>query len=54
MPKGVRCLGTAKLQGRLQVTYHHHRLYTFVSDSGGSVTGNGVEGFAVAKVVKCK
>lgn len=55
MPKGASCLATAKYgRGRLQVTYRHHRLYTFADDSGSSVTGNGVAGFAVAKVVKCK
>lgn len=53
MPKGASCLATAKFGRRLQVTYRHHRLYTFINDSGGSVTGNGVEGFAVARVVKC-
>jgi predicted lipoprotein with Yx(FWY)xxD motif len=54
IPKGATCLSTAKF-GRhgLQVTYDKHRLYTFVSDSGTSVTGNGVEGFKVAKVVRC-
>jgi predicted lipoprotein with Yx(FWY)xxD motif len=61
MPKGktiatgARCLGTASFgtQHRLQVTYHGKRLYTFSSDMGHSVTGNGVEGFKVAKVVAC-
>jgi len=53
-PEGARCLATAKFGGRLQVTYNRHRLYTFVDDSGGSVNGNGVAGFVVAKVVKCK
>jgi predicted lipoprotein with Yx(FWY)xxD motif len=53
-PKGASCLGTAKF-GRhgLQVTYNKHRLYTFASDSGTSVNGNGVGGFKVAKVVRC-
>jgi predicted lipoprotein with Yx(FWY)xxD motif len=54
MPKGATCLATAKSGRRLQVTYRHHRLYTFADDSGSSVTGNGVAGFAVAKVVNCK
>ena len=54
VPKGASCLATAKFGRRLQVTYDKHRLYTFVDDSGGSVNGNGVAGFAVAKVVKCK
>jgi predicted lipoprotein with Yx(FWY)xxD motif len=53
-PEGASCLATAKFGRRLQVTYDHHRLFTFVDDSGGSVTGNGVDGFAVAKVVTCK
>jgi hypothetical protein len=49
MPAGASCLGVAKFGHRLQVTYRGRRLYTFVSDSGHSVTGNGVEGFVVAK-----
>jgi predicted lipoprotein with Yx(FWY)xxD motif len=51
-PTGAPCLGTAKLGTNLQVTYHKLRLYTFVNDTGHSVTGNGVAGFHVAKVVK--
>jgi predicted lipoprotein with Yx(FWY)xxD motif len=50
IPTGVSCLKTAKFGRRLQVTYRGHRLYTFVSDHGSSVTGNGVGGFLVAKV----
>jgi hypothetical protein len=52
-PLGARCLGTKVFDKghRLQVTYRKHRLYTFDADSGISVTGNGVEGFKVAKVV---
>ena len=50
MPKGAMCLGTAKAGSRLQVTYNGHRLYTFVDDTGHSVTGNGLAGFKVAKV----
>jgi len=52
IPKGAKCLGTAKFgsHGRLQVTYHKKRLYTFTGDSGTSVNGNGVAGFKVAKV----
>jgi predicted lipoprotein with Yx(FWY)xxD motif len=47
---GVSGLGTVKLQsGRLQVTYHKMPLYTFASDSGTGVTGNGVGGFFVVK-----
>jgi len=38
----------------LQVTYRKHRLYTFTGDSGGSVNGNDVGGFVVAKVVRCR
>jgi predicted lipoprotein with Yx(FWY)xxD motif len=53
--KGARCLGTARFgtHHRLQVTYHGKRLYTFVDDVGHQVTGNGVGGFKVAKVVAC-
>ncbi len=49
-PTGAPCLATAKLGTKLQVTYHKLRLYTFVNDTGHSVTGNGVAGFHVAKV----
>jgi predicted lipoprotein with Yx(FWY)xxD motif len=53
-PRGANCLGTSRFgkHHRLQVTYRKHRLYTFVDDSGTSVTGNGVEGFKVAKVMR--
>ena len=52
IPKGIKGLRAALLpSGRRQVTYRHRRLYTFVNDSGTSVTGNGVAGFLVAKVV---
>ena len=51
-PTGAPCLGTARLGTQLQVTYHGLRLYTFVNDTGHSVTGNGVAGFHVAKVTK--
>ena len=51
-PKGAKCLGTAMLGHKLQVTYHGQRLYSFTDDSGHSVTGNGVAGFTVAKVTK--
>jgi len=55
IPKGASCLGTARFgtHHRLQVTYHGKRLYTFTSDMGHQVTGNGVAGFKVAKVVAC-
>lgn len=49
-PLGTRCLGTAAFRHRRQVTYRGKRLYLFVGDSGGSVRGNGVSGFKVAKV----
>jgi len=51
-PTGAPCLGTAALGTKLQVTYHGKRLYTFINDTGHSVTGNGVAGFHVAKVVQ--
>ncbi|HUC26262.1 MAG TPA: hypothetical protein VMA73_26445 [Streptosporangiaceae bacterium] len=54
VPKGASCLGTARFGShhRLQVTYRKHRLYTFADDSGTSVTGNNVQGFKVAKVLR--
>jgi len=51
-PTGAPCLGTARLGTKLQVTYHKLRLYEFINDTGHSVTGNGVAGFHVAKVVQ--
>jgi predicted lipoprotein with Yx(FWY)xxD motif len=52
VPKGIVGLRAVLLpSGRRQVTYRRRRLYTFVNDSGTSVTGNGVAGFVVAKVV---
>jgi predicted lipoprotein with Yx(FWY)xxD motif len=52
-PKGATCLGTSAFgHHRLQVTYRRHSLYTFTGDSGGSVNGNGVSGFKVAKVMR--
>jgi predicted lipoprotein with Yx(FWY)xxD motif len=55
IPTGASCLGTKRFGAhhRLQVTYHGKRLYLFGSDSGTSVTGDGVAGFAVAKVIRC-
>jgi predicted lipoprotein with Yx(FWY)xxD motif len=51
MPTGATGLGTVAFgSGRLQVTYEGMPLYTFISDHGKKVTGNGVDGFAVAKV----
>ncbi len=46
----MACLRTAKFGKRTQITYRGHRLYTFTSDTGTSVTGNGLGGFVVAKV----
>ena len=56
VPKGATCLGTAAFgrHHRLQVTYRKHRLYTFAGDVGTSVNGNNVDGFKVAKVVRCR
>ncbi len=51
VPRGVRCLKTAKFGRRLQVTYRGKRLYLFAGDSGTSVNGNGIQGFKVAKVI---
>ena len=48
-PKGLTGLGTVKVGSRLQVTFKHHRLYTFTGDSGSSVNGNGLLGFTVIK-----
>lgn len=48
MPKGTKCLGTARLGHKLQVTYNGQRLYTFTGDTGHSVNGNGLAGFVVA------
>jgi predicted lipoprotein with Yx(FWY)xxD motif len=49
IPTGAAGLATAKLKHhRRQVTFDGKRLYTFDGDSGGDVTGNGVEGFMVA------
>ena len=53
-PTGVSGLGKAAFKvgtkTEFQVTYKGKRLYTFISDSGSSVNGNGVGGFMVAKV----
>jgi len=48
LPDGV---GTIKRSdnGQLQYTYHGMPLYTFVSDSKGHVTGEGVDSFRLAK-----
>ena len=51
-PLGAKCLKTAPLGTKLQVTYHGQRLFSFTGDSGTSVNGNGVAGFKVAKVTR--
>ncbi|MHB8439495.1 MAG: COG4315 family predicted lipoprotein [Acidimicrobiales bacterium] len=44
-------LSTVKqTNGTLQVTYNGSPLYTFVSDSPGHVTGQGVSGFSVVQI----
>jgi predicted lipoprotein with Yx(FWY)xxD motif len=50
VPTGAADLGTVAFGKKLQVTYEGRPLYTFTSDHGKSVTGNGVNGFAVAEV----
>ena len=52
MPMGAQCLTTVKASGGLQVKYHGQKLYTFTSDSGSSLNGNGVAGFQAAKITK--
>jgi predicted lipoprotein with Yx(FWY)xxD motif len=49
-PLGAKCLATAPLGTKLQVTYDGQRLYSFTGDSGTSVNGDEVAGFEVAKV----
>jgi predicted lipoprotein with Yx(FWY)xxD motif len=48
LPAGV---GTIKRtdNGEIQYTYNGMPLYTFVSDTNGKVTGNGVSGFLIVK-----
>lgn len=50
LPAGV---GTIKRtdNGEMQYTYNGMPLYTFVGDSNGQVTGNGISNFSVAKPV---
>ena len=43
-------LGTTMSGGSTVVTYNGKALYTFLSDSAGQVTGDGVAGFSVVKV----
>ena len=48
---GVRGLGVmVRSNGERQVTWNGRPLYRFVSDPKGKVTGNGVGGFAVARL----
>jgi predicted lipoprotein with Yx(FWY)xxD motif len=49
IPLGTHCLGTMARGSRRQVTYRGKRLYKFSTDTGTSVTGNGIGGFKVAK-----
>lgn len=48
LPSGVGTIKRAD-NGQVQYTYNGLPLYTFVSDSVGKVTGNGVQNFKVAK-----
>jgi predicted lipoprotein with Yx(FWY)xxD motif len=50
LPSGVGTLKRAD-NGQMQFTYNGMPLYTFVADSNGQVTGNGVSNFSVAKPV---
>jgi predicted lipoprotein with Yx(FWY)xxD motif len=54
MPTGIKGLGTTRVMiggvSRRQVTYLGKALYTFESDTGTSLNGNGVGGFKAAKV----
>jgi predicted lipoprotein with Yx(FWY)xxD motif len=52
IPLGASCLATVTVGSNLQVTYNGQKLYTFTGDSGHMVTGNGLGGFVVAKMVK--
>jgi predicted lipoprotein with Yx(FWY)xxD motif len=53
-PTGIKGLGTMRVmisgKSRRQVTYLGKLLYTFESDSGTSLNGNGVGGLKAAKV----
>jgi predicted lipoprotein with Yx(FWY)xxD motif len=53
LPSGV---GTIKRtdNGETQYTYNGMPLYTFVGDSNGQVTGNGVSNFSVAKLASAE
>ena len=52
-PTGVAGLGViVRSNGKRQVTWRHHPLYTFTSDAKGKVTGNGVAAFHAAILKK--
>ena len=51
-PEGAKCLTTVKTSSGRQVSYAGQPLYTFTSDSGSSLNGNGVAGFKAAKLTK--
>lgn len=48
LPSGVGTINRTD-NGQTQFTYNGMPLYTFVADSNGQVTGNGVSNFTVAK-----
>lgn len=48
LPAGVSTIKRTD-NGEIQFTYNGMPLYTFVSDSNGQVTGNGVTNFTIAK-----
>jgi predicted lipoprotein with Yx(FWY)xxD motif len=48
LPTGIGTIKRAD-NGEIQYTYNGMPLYTFVGDSNGQVTGNGVSNFIVAK-----
>jgi predicted lipoprotein with Yx(FWY)xxD motif len=48
LPAGVSTIRRTD-NGQVQYTYNGMPLYTFVNDSHGQVTGNGVENFTIAK-----
>lgn len=50
VPTGASDLGTVSMSEGLQVTYNSMPLYTFYTDSGKSVNGEGQGGFVVAQV----
>ncbi|HTB48698.1 MAG TPA: hypothetical protein VK712_01300 [Verrucomicrobiae bacterium] len=48
LPTGISTIKRTD-NGEIQYTYNGMPLYTFVGDSSGQVTGNGVSNFSVAK-----